>query len=315
MEAFISNIVFSKNRALQLDGYLASLYRYFPPEYIQTYILYQQQLFDEQYQQVFSEYSDCKVVKEEDFFSDFLNIINKVNTKYILFGVDDIVYFDSVDFEVIDKTFDAFKADIFGFSLRFSYEYIQKSGDIITETHVDGQKLYSIDWTVGETPTTRYPFELCATIYKTELVKNIIYNVQNHNHVIRKFFSPRSYCINMLKGTKLKHKILKKFGFFYAPNPLESWLCKWCQQNSALLPKKLFFKKTCASAIQVNMVNVTTRDEGDKTSEFSVKRLAEKFVKGYRFDIDFLFENKPTETHSGPEYFKLINNRKNGKYT
>ena len=55
MDKQISNIIFIKNRPLQLEGYLANLYRHFPTELIQTYILYKPQLFDQQYQQLFAE--------------------------------------------------------------------------------------------------------------------------------------------------------------------------------------------------------------------------------------------------------------------
>jgi hypothetical protein len=117
----ISNIVFTKNRPLQLDGYLESLYRHFPAELIQTYVLYKQELFEEQYRQLFSKYLDCVVVKENDFHSDLLKIITQVDTKYILFGIDDVVYFDSVDFKVIDETFDKCSEDILGFDYSISF--------------------------------------------------------------------------------------------------------------------------------------------------------------------------------------------------
>ncbi len=132
----ISNIVFAKNRPLQLDGYLESLYRHFPAELIQTYVLYKQELFAEQYQQLFSKYPDFLVVKENDFQSDLLKIINQVDTKYILFGIDDVVYFDSVDLVVIDETFDKCSEYILGFSLRFSEEGIKKGNDPISETPI-----------------------------------------------------------------------------------------------------------------------------------------------------------------------------------
>ncbi len=104
---------------MQLDGYLESLYRYFPAELFQTYVLYKRELFEEEYKQLFCKYPDCIVIEENDFHSDFLKIVNKVDTKYILFGVDDVVYFGSVDFEIIDETFNSFPEDTFGFSLRF----------------------------------------------------------------------------------------------------------------------------------------------------------------------------------------------------
>jgi len=56
MQKMISNIVFTKNRPLQLEAYLESLYRYFPRELIQTYIIYKREIFEEEYQQLWEIY-------------------------------------------------------------------------------------------------------------------------------------------------------------------------------------------------------------------------------------------------------------------
>ncbi len=305
----ISNIVFTKNRPLQLDGYLESLYRHFPAELIQTYVLYKQELFAEQYQQLFSKYPDCLVVKENDFQGDLLKIINQVDTKYILFGIDDVVYFDSVDFKVIDETFDKRSEDIFGFSLRFSEESIKKGNDPISETPIAGQTVYSINWTQGRTPNTRYPFELCATIYRSELVKNIIKCSRKNNCLIEKIFAPSSPVVNILGKILKKHSILKKFGYFYNPNTLESWNCRWCQKNSDQFPARLYFQKNCASAIQVNMVNTTTNqdsNEYDDLAKYTVETLNAKYKEGYSVDIEAIEKDKPVITHVGQECFKLV---------
>ena len=304
----ISNIVFTKNRPLQLDGYLESLYRHFPAELIQTYVLYKQDLFGEQYQQFFSKYPNCIVVKENDFHSDLLKIINQVDTKYILFGIDDVVYFDSVDLVVIDETFDKRSEYIFGFSLRFSKESIKKGNDPISETPIAGQTVYSINWTQGLMPNTRYPFELCATIYRSELVKNIIKCSRKNNCLIEKIFAPSSPVVNILGKNLKKHSILKKFGYFYNPNTLESWNCRGCQNNSNQLPARLYFQKICASAIQVNMVNTTTNqdsNEYDDLARYTVETLNAKYKEGYSVDIEAIEKDKPQETHCGREYFRL----------
>jgi hypothetical protein len=300
----ISNIVFTKNRPLQLDGYLKSLYRNFKEELIQTYILYKQELFDKQYQQVFSEYPNCVVMEEKDFHSDFLRILDRLDTKYVLFGVDDVVFFDSVDFGTTDEIFES-SENIFGFSLRFSREFVEKGGDLINEHNIAGQIVYSIDWTKGQTPTTRYPFELCATIYRSDLVKNIINNVVSSSRMARRLLAPNTFAIWLLDKVGLARKVLKSFGFFYSPNTLESWNCRWCQNQSIELPSLLYFQKQCASAIQVNMVNTSTRELFEGSSGFTVESLNSKFFQGYRLDIDFVSREQPMETHCGKEYFRV----------
>jgi len=307
----ISNIVFTKNRPLQLDAYLESLYRYFPSELIQTYIIYKIELFEEQYNQLFSKYPNCTVIEENDFHSDFLKILNEITTNYILFGIDDVVYFDSVDIELIDEIFSKRSEDIFGFSLRFGKENVKDFNDPIIETTVAGQTVYSLNWTQGRSPITSYPFELCATIYPTDLVKRVINSVINNNLLIRKFFSPGSALINVLAKIISTRPILKSFGYFFNPNTLESWNCRWCQNHTDQLPCSLYFQKQCAAAIQVNMVNVTIRKTLDGSAEHTVEALNEKYKQGYRLDIDYITKNKPTDTYCGKEKFKLIKNKNN----
>ena len=307
MSKQISNIVFTKNRPLQLDGYLESLYKFFPADIIQTYIIYKPKLFGNEYKQLFKKYPDCIVIEEKDFHNDCVKVINQVNTKFILFGIDDVVYFDKVDFGVIDKTFDEHSDDIFGFSLRFSpkIDFLKNSGDEITEIEVANQKVYSLNWKQGKSPNSRYPFELCATVYRTDTVKKIMNSSQNNNPVIKAVFSPCSVFIKALSKVISVRPILKSFGYFFSPNTLESWNCRWCQNNADKVPDRLYFQKLCASAIQVNMVNTSTKNESDNYPEYTVEALNEKYKQGYRLDIESVETNKPTNTHSEKEHFKL----------
>ncbi len=304
MSKLVSNIVFTKNRPLQLEGYLESLYKHLPTELFQTHIFYKPELFELEYKQLFNKYSDCIVIRENDFHSDLLNILNQINTKLILFGIDDVVYFDSVNFDLIEECFGKFPDDIFGFSLRHSVEIIEDS-DIIKELSVLGQPVLKFSWKEGKTDLTSYPFELCATVYSTALVKRVINSVMNNNPLIRKLFSPRSALINILGRVMSTRSILKSFGYFFSPNTLESWSCRWCQNHSQQLPKFLYFQKLCASAIQVNKVNTSTQNTFNGSEDHTVEALNEKYKQGYRFDIDYLVQHKPQRLGCGKNYFKL----------
>lgn len=308
MSKQISNIVFTKNRPLQLNGYLESLYKFFPAVLIQTYIIYKPDLFGNEYKQLFKKYPDCIVIEEKDFHSDCVKLINKVNTKYILFGIDDVVYFDKADFGIIDRTFAEHSDDIMGFSLRFSpdTDFLKNSGDEITEIEVANQKVYCLNWKEGKKPNSRYPFELCATVYRTDTVKKIINSSQNNNPIIKGLFSPCSAFIKALSKVICVRAILKSFGYFFSPNTLESWDCRWCQNNADKVPARLYFQKLCASAIQVNMVNTSTKNKSDNYPEYTVEALNEKYKQGYRLDTGFISTNKPPRMHCGKEYFKLL---------
>ena len=309
MSRMITNIVFSRNRPLQLDAYLEGLYRHFGAEQIQTYIIYKVELFSEEYESLFEKYPDCIVMRETDFHSDCVKLINQAESKYILFGVDDVVFFDSVNLELIDKTFSECKDEIFGFSLRLSRESLKDGNDVIGQANVDGQKVCHVDWKNGQTPHSRYPFELCCTIYPTTLVQRIINGVMNNNAVIKGVFLPNSVLMRSLGRVSFRRRILKLFGYFFNPNTLESWNCRWCQNNPSKLPPSLFFQKQCAAAIQVNTVNTTTNNESDGLAEQTVEALNEKYKQGYRLNIAAIESNKPALTHCGQDHFELIRNQ------
>lgn len=306
MQKRITNIVFTKNRPLQLEGYLQSLYRYWPAELVQTVIIYKTELFGADYKKVFNKFSCVRAVKEGDFHSDVMNAIAQTETEYILFGIDDVVFFDSVDFSVIDKTFDKAGKEIFGFTLRFSPDSTELSEDELICEQIDGQKVYKIDWTKGKSAHSRYPFELCCTLYRTELVRQILAELVSSNPISSRFLKPNSGVIKILWKTGWSRSILKRFGYFFSPNTFESWPCRWCQKNSDRVAHFTYFQKLCASAIQVNMVNTSTINTFDGTLNESVEALNEKYRQGYRLDIDYLANNKPSTMSCGHSYFRLV---------
>jgi len=302
----ITNIVFTKNRPLQLEGYLQSLYRYLPAELIQTVIIYKSGLFDTEYKAVFDKFSHVWAVKEDDFHSDVMNSVAQTETEYILFGIDDVVFFDNVDFGIIDKTFNKAGKEIFGFTFRFGPDSGELSEDELICEQIDAQKVYRIDWTKGKSKHSRYPFELCCTLYRTEIVRQILTELVSSNSISKRFLKPNSGLIKGLWKTGLSRSILKRFGYFFSPNTFESWPCRWCQKNSYRVAHFTYFQKLCASAIQVNMVNTSTINTFDGTFNESVETLNEKYREGYRLDIDYLRRNKPSTTSCGHTYFRLV---------
>ena len=306
MTIMITSIVFTKNRPLQLEAYLRSRRRFFPEGINKTYIIYKVELFGDEYDQIFAEYPDCTIVRETDFHTDFMEIIRQIDTKYIMFGIDDVVFFDSIDFSVIDNAFDEYADNIFGFTLRFDPESVKGEGDDLEEITVSGQKLYRLNWQKGCTPHTRYPFELCSTIYKLDLVRQIFNGTMSSNEIARALFSPGSVLLSILGKVLSKRKILKSFGFFFSPNTLESWNCRWCQNHGDQLPVYTYFQKLCASAVQVNVVNTSTAGDFAGADEYTVENLNAKFREGYKFDIDYVAGNKPPSLACGREYFRLI---------
>jgi len=299
----LTNIVFTRNRPLQLDGYLQSFYRFMPRESVQTCILYKPDLFDEQYAEVFQRFSHCRVFREKEFNSDFLSILEQVETEYISFGTDDVVYFDSVDLDVIEETFETFKKEIFGFSLRMSPESINERW--ICSHKINGRDVYSVNWKKTKDKTARYPFELNGTIYRTKLVREVISHVSKDKEILKKIFAKGSMRVRILRRVFSMKNFLILLKTFHNPNNMEGHCYRWVKTHKRKYPDKIFFQKLCSSAIQINIVNRVVNNPIDGLQEHTVKSLNEKFKEGYRLDIDYLIKNKPQQTHVGKNDFKL----------
>jgi hypothetical protein len=54
------------------------------------------------------------------------------------------------------------------------------------------------------------------------------------------------------------------------------------------------------------MVNIPVRKKFDGSGEYTVETLAEKYKHGYKLDINFVSQNKPSGTHCGNECFRLV---------
>ncbi|MGH2272633.1 hypothetical protein ACQ9LF_12615 [Anaerohalosphaeraceae bacterium U12dextr] len=308
----ISNIVFTKNRPLQLHGYLESLQRFGSPQAIQTYIIYKPDLFDAEYELCFRSFPDCVVVREASFHLDFLRLIEQIQTEYILFGIDDFAYFDNIGFDFIDSAFAKIGQELFGFSLRLDSQQMPEdfAAGSVRPVEVQGQTLYALDWTKGQTPSTRYPFELCATVYRTQDLRRLFSRVVSHHWIANRYFRPGSKAARVYGYFFNLRNLYKRLGFFYNPNTLESWCCRYVQRHPDAFGHLLAYRSICGTAIQVNMVNTTTVNEWDDSAKLTVEVLAEKYRQGWRLDLDSLAADKPGRTHSGPERFKLCKKEK-----
>jgi len=306
MAKMISNIVFTKNRPLQLEAYLASLYRHLPEELIQTYIVYKADRFGEQYAELFHRFSRCFVIKEQDFYRDFMNLIEQIDTKYILFGTDDVVYYDSVNFAVIDETFSKFTKEIFGFSLKLHPQSLRMENEIIVETVINGENIYYVNWKNAKSRNAKYPFELDSTLYRTTLVREIITHIAAERPVLKKVFQEGSLQVKILSHIISMKNFLASMETFHCPNTLEGYGYRWCKTHKSKMPEFLYFQKLCASAIQVNIVNTSVNNPTDGSSEHTIEALNEKYKQGFRFDIEAIERNRPKATHVGREYFRFV---------
>lgn len=304
MSKIISNIVFTKNRPLQLDGYLDSLHRHMSGEQVQTYIIYKVDQFDEQYSEVFARFSDCIVVREKDFHDDFMDVFEKIDTEYMLFGTDDVVYYDSVGLAFICETFDRFSSEIFGFTLKFGPDSLKDTSDSPIEVEAS-QNLFKVNWRQAKDRDARYPFEVNSTIYKTALVRKILSHVAKERPLLKKLFARDSARVKFLSRIVSVKNFLAAIDTFRDPNTLEGYCYRWCKTHKREFPSYLYFQKLCASTLQINIVNTSVPNPVYGTDAHTVNTLNEKFKKGYRLDIETIEKNKPKSLLVGHAHFKL----------
>lgn len=305
MDKVISNVVFTRNRPLQLDAYIRSLYRHMPEEKVQTYILYKADLFDNEYSELFRHFSNVVVIREKDFHDDFVTLFEQLDTKYVLFGTDDVVYYDSVDFTTIDNTFAMYHGEIFGFSLRLAPQKLKDDGENVVTVKCGNEEIYRINWKRAKSRNGRYPFELNSTVYTTSMVRRILEPVAIEHPNLKRIFDPESLLCKSLGCFFNVKNFLISLDTFHDPNALEGHCCRWCRTHKRSFPRHLYFQKICASAVQVNRVTTSIDNPVDGSQEHTVEALNEKYRQGYRFDLDSIQSHKPATTHVGRDHFKL----------
>lgn len=301
----ITNIVFTKNRPLQLHGFLESLRRYFPPDMTQTVVLYKEDLFDEQYASLFAEFADCIVVRETNYYRDLMRLIDTIETDYIMFGVDDVVYFDGVDMAEVDAALLDETRGAIGFSLRMYREGLISKGQPVEKVQFDGHDLWSVQWPIGKTPDAKYPFDLSATIYTTRMMRKLHRESRPIASRLEGLFTGNAKRLRKTGQTKFGQSLLKRARYFYDPNTHEAWVHRWCRRHAAALPSRLVFQNPCACALQLNRVNLSIENDVVGDESHSIHHFNECYKRGERIDIDHVAAHPPEVWEPGPEYCVL----------
>ncbi|MGB5157623.1 MAG: hypothetical protein WBN77_09340 [Desulfobacterales bacterium] len=123
---------------------------------------------------------------------------------------------------------------------------------------------------------------------------------------MNRLFAKESMLVKFLSLIIPMKHFLISINTFHNPNSLEGHCYRWCRKHQSRIPNYLYFQKLCASAIQINRVNTVADNPVDGLCEHTVEALNEKYKQGYRFDINTIEKNRPTATHVGRKYFKLI---------
>ena len=162
----LSVIVFSKDRPLQLQGYLESLIYFSNIDPTDISVLYKDSEFIS-YSKLVESFQSISWLKETNFYQDTLNLIHS-SKDFIMFGVDDVVFKEHIDLPVAIDILNL-KPELFGFSIRLGENIKPLPKDIETfESHLQW------NWMTSTEAHWNFPWELIATVYRKDEVIDIV---------------------------------------------------------------------------------------------------------------------------------------------
>lgn len=248
----LSMLIFSKDRPLQLDGLLRSIYKHYTSRPKVTVLYKFNSEFEQAYNFLIEKYDQIVFIQETNFERQVRDWLDQIDTEYFCFSCDDVLINRKVDLGLINSTFIDNQA-IFSFSIRLGscINYCQPSkqqmdfdrGD--EDINVFDPSTFPHNWDFG------YPFEVTGTIYRTSNFRNFL--------------------LTLPEGI-LRH-----------PNIMEGPISAHLHAIPGLY--MACFKEPCSLTITVNRVQEISKNE--IFEEVSTEKLLELWDEGKRLDIDY----------------------------
>lgn len=166
-------ICFSKDRPLQLHGYLTSLFHSYHGNLSVSVLARIDAPYTEAYAAVESEFPKATFVREKSFADDLDGILSDVRDNFLAFGCDDALFVCPVTEESVEDAFDSYP--IMGLSMRLGVNITRNMffGDVPSPIFTG--KAGIITWDIlDSTLDWNYPWELDGTIYPSDFAKAVI---------------------------------------------------------------------------------------------------------------------------------------------
>lgn len=263
--ALISAVVFSKDRAMQLDATLRSFHlRCKDSHVVSITVLYavSGNPHGRQYAELSQEYPEIRFLHESDFKQDLLSLVG--SSAYLLFLVDDNIFVK--EFVVADAA-NVLRAhsDVLAFSLRLGrntvYAYAHGKYQRLPEFTENDNRILMFDWTTSERDFN-YPCDISSSLYRSSDLAAVVERIPCSNP-------------NLLEG----HLDANKYGFHG-------------QSRLACFTQSVTF---CNPANKVQTVLPNNRSGMRK--EYAADTLAEKFDQGLRIDVEAYASLVPKGCH------------------
>lgn len=297
----ILGLLFSKDRAMQVDACLASFFRHVEDEVsANMFVVYNasSQRFLRQYEELACRYrGKALFVLEQGFRSNVLQIIRSVGTSdtsdNVSFGFDTLRRFfqprmiptetqgDAVLFLVDDTLFVRpielaaaqtalwMHGDALGFSLRLGRNtkrcYVLDRRQELPRFENAGERTLKYDWRHAD-GDFGYPFEISSSLYRLPIMSRLVSRLS-----------------------------------FTDPNTLESQLALCSKRFMRSMPFMLCPENSVAFSAPVNRVQDVYENRSGANPEWSIRRLADRFDEGLRIDIAALDGFIPSSCHQEVE--------------
>ncbi len=265
-------VVFSKDRAMQLDGTLASFYgRCADGKRVAMKVLYttSDDEHERQYGILRETYPEVEFMKEGDFRRDLLDLVAPY--RYVLFLVDDNLFVG--DFTLRDGE-EALERNprALGFSLRLGrntgFCYMLNREQPLPPFEEQGPSILCYAWT-GAACDFGYPLEVSSSLYRLEDIRPLLEQIEFRNP-------------NTLEALLDANK-----GLFSGSRDL-----LLCYTTSVTF---------CAPVNKVQKVFITNR--GGTRDGYTSEKLAELFGQGIRIDVDRYRGFEPGSCHQEVDLF------------
>lgn len=246
-------IVFSKDRPLQLDGALRSLFMHCRDvDNILLKVLYTTSSSFQQslYQNLADQYLSVEFVQEKSFKSDLLSLLD--GFAYVLFMVDDNIFVR--DFSLCEITSSlSSHLDTLGFSLRLgrntTYCYMLDKTQHLPDFQMLQPGVLKYDWTVAE-HDFGYPVEVSSSVYRCGDLMPLLAQMDFNN-----------------------------------PNSLEGYLAANVSFYKTNFRHLLCYDQSVAFCAPVNKVQTFNDNRAGVETGYSANALAGLYGEGYRLDV------------------------------
>ena len=181
----INALIFSKDRALQLDLLLKSIEKN-AKDIFNLNVLYafSDDKFNDGYNMVIDQYPNVNFIKEKDFKNQTLDIIKDSNEEFFTFFTDDSLFFGEVDENEILNSFKEDKNNLC-FSLRLgkntTFCYVVNSENKLYGEERIGEKSMKWDWQ-KHFLDYHFPFSINGHIFKRDEIYKFVKKTNFYCH-------------------------------------------------------------------------------------------------------------------------------------